>query len=337
MSAHTATLGRTGIETSRIGLGTWGLANPGAHPAAQCLDEREVAEQVGAALEAGVTLFDTAEVYDNEEMLGRVIREAGADPADLVISSKFGHGKGFSAGQIRASVERTLAAFCIERVPLFMLHDPRNDDDLATIAGRGGALGELRKLQDEGLVGSIGIATGTLGPLKAAVESDEYDVIQFPRLYTLLNTVALTSGLLARAREKGVGTILTSPFTGNILGTGVRGVADPLYSFWPAQPEVVDAVARLQHAADAEGIALPEAAVAFALAQPLIDAVVIGVTSADQLRQDVAVQDREIDRAVLDRLAEAADVDLALVGGPEFVWPFPLDRMPADLKAKLGL
>ncbi len=337
MSARTTTLGRTGIETSRIGLGTWGLANTGSHPAAQCLDEAAVADQVRAALDAGVTLFDTAEVYDNEELLGRVIREAGADPADLVISSKFGHGKGFSAGQIRASVERTLAAFGIERVPLFMLHDPRDDDDLATIAGPDGALGELRRLQDEGLVGSIGIATGTLGPLQAAVESGEYDVIQIPRLYTLLNRVALTSGLLERAREKGIGTILTSPFTGNILGTGVWGVADPLYSFWPAQPEVVDAVARVQDAADAEGIALPEAAVAFALAQPLVDVVVLGATSAEQLRQDLSVQDQEIDRAVLDRLAEAADVDLELLGGPEFVWPFPLDRMPADLKAKLGL
>ncbi len=337
MNERVTVLGRTGLSVSRIGLGTWGLANPGAHPAAQTLDETAVAAQLREALAQGITLFDTAEVYDNEELLGRLLRECGADPVDLVISSKFGHGKGFSGGQVRASVERTLAAFGISRLPLLMLHDPRNDEDLATIAAPGGALRELRRLQDEGLVGAIGIATGTLPPLIGAVDSEEYDVIQFPRLYTLLNPVAKLSGLLARAREKNIGTILTSPFGGNILGTGVRGVADPLYSFWPAQPEVVDAVARLQFVADDEGISLPEAAVAFALAEPLVDAVVVGAADAAQLRQDVGVLDRQIDRATLDRFAAAVDVDLSLLGGPDFVWPFPPDRMPAELKAKLGL
>lgn len=337
MSAHETTLGRTGLRTSRIGLGTWGLANPGSHPAVQVSDEAAVTEQVRTALELGITLFDTAEVYDNEELLGRVLRELGADPEQLVISTKFGHGKGFSAGQIRDSVERTLAAFGISRIPLFMVHDPRGDEDLATIAGAGGALPELRRLQDEGLVGSIGIATGTLPPLQAAVESDEYDVIQFPRLFTLLNQSAKTSGLLDAAKEKNIGTILTSPFGGNILGTGIRDVPDPLYSFWGAQPEVADAVARLQKTADAAGLALPEAAMAYPLAEPLIDVTVIGVKSIAELRQDAAMLDREVDAATLESLALAASVDEAILGGPDFVWPFPLDRMPADLKAKLGL
>ena len=244
------------------------------------------------AFDLGITLIDSAEVYDNEELLGRVIRSLPNAPDDLLVSTKFGHGKGFSAGQIRDSVERSLAAFGIESIPVFMLHDPRGDADLDVIYAPDGALPELRRLQDEGLVGHVGIATGTLPPLLAAVESDEFDVIQFPRLYTLLNQSAKTSGLLEKARSKNIGTILTSPFTGNILGTGVRGVDSPLYSFWDAQPEVVEAVGRLQDAADAAGLALPEAAMAYALAEPLIDVVVIGVKDAAELRQDVAMLDR---------------------------------------------
>jgi D-threo-aldose 1-dehydrogenase len=336
MTPHTTTLGRTGLTTSRIGLGAWGFANTGSHPTVQVLDEEAVTALVRTAFELGVTLLDSAEVYDNEELLGRVIREIGA-PDDLIVSTKFGHGKGFSGGQIRESVERSLAAFGIPSIPLFMLHDPRNDADLATIAAPDGALPELRRLQDEGLVGSIGIATGTLPPLLAAVESDEFDVIQFPRLHTLLNQSARTSGLLEKAKERDIGTILTSPFTGNILATGVRGVETPLYSFWEAQPEVVEAVAALQDAADAEGLALPEAAMAFALAEPLVDAVVIGVNTPDELRQDVAMLDRTVEAAALERLAAAGRIDQRLVGGPDYVWPFPLERMPADLKAKLGL
>jgi D-threo-aldose 1-dehydrogenase len=307
VSTHTTTLGRTGLRTSRIGLGAWGLDNPtGSHPAVHVLGEQAVSELLHEAY-------------------------------DMIISTKFGHGKGFSGAQVRDSVERSLAAFGIDSIPLFMLHDPRDEADLKVIRAAEGALPELRRLQDEGLIGSIGIATGTLPPLLAAVESDEFDVIQFPRLFTLLNDAAKASGLLERAKEKDIGTILTSPFTGDILATGVRGVQAPRYSFWDAQPEVVEAVERMQDAADAAGIALPEAAMAYALAEPLIDVVVIGVTDVAQLRQDVAVQDAAPDPAVLSRIAEAGRVDHALLGGPDFVWPFPLERMPAELKAKLGL
>jgi len=336
-NAHTTTLGRTGLTTSRVGLGAWGLGNTGSHPVVQVLEEDAVTDLLRTAFDLGITLLDSAEVYDNEELLGRVIRSLDNAPQDLLVSTKFGHGKGFSAAQVRDSVERSLAAFGIEQIPVFMLHDPRGDADLEVIYGPGGALPELRKMQDEGLVGSVGIATGTLPPLLAAVESDEFDVIQFPRLYTLLNQSAAVSGLLEQAKAKNIGTILTSPFAGDILATGVRGQDAPRYSFWDAQPEVVEAVARIEDAADAAGLAMPEAAMAFALAEPLIDVVVIGVTSPAELRQDVAMLDRTVDAATLERLAAAGAIDQTLVGGPDYVWPFPIERMPADLKAKLGL
>jgi len=337
MSAHDTTLGRTGLSTSRIGLGAWGLGNAASHPAVQVRNEDEIEAILATAFELGITLLDSAEVYDNEELLGRIIRSLDEVPPNLIVSTKFGHGKGFSAGQVRESVERSLEAFQIDSIPLFMLHDPRGDADLEVIYGRDGALPELRRLQSEGLVGSVGIATGTLPPLQAAVDSDEFDVIQFPRLFTLLNQSARTSGLLESAKAKNIGTILTSPFAGDILATGVRGVAEPLYSFWAAQPEVVEAVGRLQEEADAAGLALPEAAMAYALSEPLIDVVVIGVSSAAELRQDAAVLDAQVDADTLAKLEDAARVDQRFVGGPDYVWPFPLDRMPADLKAKLGL
>jgi D-threo-aldose 1-dehydrogenase len=330
------TLGRTGITTSRLGLGAWGLGNTGAHPGALIRDEETVAQVLDTALSAGVRLLDSAEVYDNEELLGRLLRSRGDIPEDLVVSTKFGHGKGFSGDQVRRSVERSLAAFGIESIPVMMLHDPRGDDDLEVIMGKGGALEALRELQDQGLVGSVGLATGTLGPLQRAVASDEFDVIQFPRLFTLLNQAARTSGLLEQAKEKNIGTILTSPFTGNILGTGVRGVENPLYSFWPAQPEVVAAVAAMQERAGALGIPLPEAAVAYAAAEPLIDVIVIGVTSVAELRQDIAALSSAATPEQLESIAAAGKVDQQLLGGPDFVWPFPLDRMPPELKAKLG-
>jgi len=322
-------LGRTGLQVAPLALGAWGFLNSAA-PAPARIDREDLLLQVlSTAFDAGMNLIDSAEVYANEDVLGRLLRQLDNVPEDLVVSTKFGHGKGFTGEQIRDSVERSLRAFGVSTIPLFMLHDPRTVEDMNTIAGD--ALPVLRRLQDEGVVGSVGIATGTLTPLRLAVESGEYDVIQFPRLYTLLNQAAKTTGLLQAARDKDVGTILTSPFTGNILGTGVRGVEQPYYSFFPAEPEVVAAVARMEETAMRLGISLTEAAIAYPAREPLIDLIVFGVTGVEELRQDIAAWSSPLTGGQLQALADAGTIDPHLIGGPEFVLPFPEERREAIL------
>jgi D-threo-aldose 1-dehydrogenase len=327
-------LGRSGLEVGRLALGAWGLQNPGAPEPARIDDEPGISAVLGLALASGMNLVDSAEVYDNEPLLGRLVAELPAGTRDLVVSTKFGHGKGFGADQISESVERSLAAWGIDSIPLFMLHDPRTPEQMAEIAAPGGALERLRRLQDEGVVGAIGIATGTLEPLRIAVETGEWDVIQFPRLYTLLNRAALTTGLLEAAKAKDIGTILTSPFTGNILGTGVKGVEKPQYSFFPAIPEVVEAAGRIEDRADALGLSLATAALAYPLQQELIDVIVFGVTSLGQLEQDIAALDAAVTPEQLEELAEAGAIDPALIGGPSFTLPFPAERREAILAAR---
>jgi len=329
----TTKLGRTGIETARLGLGLWGMANPAAPPSFRVEDHATLRELLRLAFDAGIRLLDSAEVYANEERIGALCRELGIEP---IVSTKFGHGKGFAPEQIRDSVERSLVAYGIDRIPLFMVHDPRSVADMAEIEGELGTLAELRRLQEEGKVGSIGVATGTLPALRAAVDSGQWDVIQFPRLYTLLNQQAEATGLLSDAKARDMGTILTSPFAGNLLGTGVRGIADPLHSSWPAEPEVVEAVGRMEDEADARGIPLAEAAMAYSLAHPLIDVVVFGAQTPEQLQQDLRAAQTEYRSEDLQAIAEAGRIDPYWLGGPDFVWPFPEQRMPESLKAALG-
>jgi D-threo-aldose 1-dehydrogenase len=323
-------LGRTGLEVSKLSLGTWGFGNASA-PEARIGDDDNLVAVLQATFDAGVNFFDSAEVYANEERMGRLLKQVDV-PDDLVVATKFGHGKGFSADQFRASVEQSLKDLGVEKIELMMIHDPRNDEDMKTILGKGGALEALRQMQDEGLVGSTGVATGTLTPLKQAVECDEFDVIQFPRLYTLLNRAALTSGLLDAAKEKNIGTLLAAPFAGNILATGVRGVEKPLYGYWAAQPEIVEAVGKMQDRAEELGITIAQAAVQFAVTQPKIDSAVVGITKPVELQQNVDALNVKISREDLESIAEAGTVDEYFLGGPEFVWPFPEDRKPAELQ-----
>jgi D-threo-aldose 1-dehydrogenase len=324
------TIGRSGITTSQLSLGTWGIGKAAA--AATIGDDATIVSVLEAAFAAGITYLDSADMYENEDRLGKLLREVRNTPDDLLIATKYGHGKPFTADGVRAAVEKSLTSLELERIPLMMLHDPRGEEDMAQIFGPDGSLAGLRALQDEGLVGAIGVATGTMQPLQSAVDSDEFDVIQFPRLYTLLNRAAKTSGLLERARERGVGTQLAAPFTGNILATGVRGVEKPLYAYWPAQPEVIEAVGRMQDRADELNVTIAQAAVAYVATEPLIDVAVIGVRTPGEVMQNVASLHTGLSRDDLESIAVAGTVDESLMGGPDFVWPFPLDRVPEELR-----
>src|SRR4029453_3629489 len=168
-------------------------------PESQVGDDESLVAVLRAAFEAGIRHLDTAAPAANEERLGRRPPEAGAPPGLLIATKSGRSGKiteGFTADHFRRSAENSLRDLKLEQLPLLLIHDPRDEHDMAEVLGPGGALEGLRKLQSEGLVQHIGVATGTIGPLWQAVESGEFDVIQMPRLYTLLNTAARDTGLL---------------------------------------------------------------------------------------------------------------------------------------------
>lgn len=323
-----STLGRTNLRVSRMAIGTWGFGTASATDAA-VRDRQTQADILREAFALGIRLLDSAEVYDNEADLGAILDEVGR-PDDLVIITKFGHGKGFTGSQFRESVERSLAELRLETIPMMMIHDPRDDDDMRTIFGPQGALPELRKMQDEGLVQHIGVATGTLPPLRTAVDSGEFDAIQFPRLHTLLNRAARDSGLLAAAREKGMGITAAAPFAGNILATGA--VDGALYAYRPALPEVLEAVRAMEVRSAELGVTIGTAALAFTLTDPDIDSTILGVRSVEELRANVAAFGVALSRAEVESIAEVGTIDPYLLGGPDFVKSFPADRDPGQMR-----
>jgi D-threo-aldose 1-dehydrogenase len=317
------TLGRTGIETSSLSLGTWGFGNVGNQAARVGDDDADLAALLTAAFVAGVRFLDSADAYDNEDRLGRVLAQIEV-PEDLIIGTKFGHGRGFDADGIRRSAEQSLKNLNLERLPLLMVHDPRDEDDMKAVLGAGGALEGLRRLQDEGLVGAIGVATGTFRPLEMSVDCGEFDCVQFPRLYTLLNQASKDRGLLGRAKEAGLGTLNPAPFGGNILATGA--VEGALYCYRPALPDVVAAVERMEAECRRLGVPLITAALAFSLSEPLIDVTIVGVASADQLHDNLRAFAAGVSREDLETIAAAGKVDPHILGGPDFRKAWPLDR-----------
>jgi D-threo-aldose 1-dehydrogenase len=312
------TIGNTGIHTTKLGLGTWGFGPIGA-PATQAGDDEKVLGILAAAFAAGIRYIDTAESYLNEDRLGYLLPQAGA-PSDLTIATKSGRSgkitEGFTADHFIRSAEKSLKDLRLEKLPLMFVHDPRNEEDMAEVLGPGGAMEGLRKLQSQGLVDHVGIATGTIGPLWQAVESGEFDVLQMPRLYTLLNTAGKDTGLLAAAKAKGMGTMFPAPFGGNILATGAKEGA--LYIFKPAIPEVMEAVRKMEARCKELGVTLPVAALAFAMTEPLGDITIVGIARVEELYWNLPACDPGVTREHLEELREIGRIDVNLIGGPHF-------------------
>ena len=315
------TLGRTGLRTTKLALGTFGWGKIGPVQA-RVENERALVEVLRTAFKAGIRYVDTADQYQNEDDLGRLLPEADP-PADLTIATKFGRGE-FTADAFRGHAERSLKSLRLEKLPLLFVHDPRNEEHMQQVLGPGGALEGLRKLQSEGLVGHIGIATQTIRPLHIAVDSGEFDVIQFPRLYTLLLRVAKTSGLLEKAKAKNLATVLAAPFAGNILATGA--VENAIYSYQPAIPEVMEAVRKMEARCAELGTRLPVAACAFAYTEPLLDMTIVGMARPREVTWNVAPFGANLTREQLESIADAGTIDSDLLGGPDFIGSRPADR-----------
>ena len=278
-----ATLGRSGIETTRIGLGTavWPFKMP----------YEQVLEMVQTALDCGIRYFDTAALYGTEDILGRALGDLDV-PEDTVIATKTCSYRDelginymeYSGDTVYGSVERSLKRLQLDRLDIVHIHDVLPEDSERVFSGDG-ALRALLDLRDQGVVGSIGMATDHLGCLLKAVDSGEFDHLQMYHSYTLLNWEAKKE-LIPRAREASLSTMNAAPMAGYILASGA--VSGALYNYRPASEEVMEAVRRLERFCEEKAVALPDAALALSLNSPDVDVTVIGADTPDLVRQSVA-------------------------------------------------
>jgi aryl-alcohol dehydrogenase-like predicted oxidoreductase len=150
------------VEVGAIGLGMMPLSNPGRPDA-----ERAVAT-IHAALDAGVTLFDTADAYalgpedvgHGEELLVRALAARGLRGEDVLVATKGGHtrtpGGGWdldgSPAHLRRAAEASARRLGVEAVPLFQYHRPDPDVPWAE------SMGALRDLLDAGTIRMAGIS-----------------------------------------------------------------------------------------------------------------------------------------------------------------------------------
>jgi aryl-alcohol dehydrogenase-like predicted oxidoreductase len=147
-------LGGTGLEVSAIGFGAWAIGGHGYGP----VDEQTSIAVIREALDLGVTLFDTADVYGlgaSERLLGRAL---GADRKRVIIASKFGvawdpDGRTWKDASPRHAVtalEASLKRLDVDCIPLYQIHWPDPKTPLSDI------LDVLERCRDQGKIQYIG-------------------------------------------------------------------------------------------------------------------------------------------------------------------------------------
>ncbi|MFD7131689.1 aldo/keto reductase [Streptomyces sp. NPDC059894] len=285
-------LGRSGVQVTRLGLGTAGIGNLYTE-----VDDEQAHEAVAAAWRQGVRYFDTAPHYGlglSERRLGAALREHPR--AAYTVSTKVGRrlepadGTGddladgfavpatdrrvwdFTADGIRRTLEASLDRLGLDRVDVVYLHDP---DDHAEEAFREG-YPALERLRSEGVVGAIGAGMNQTAMLTRFVRDTDVDVVLCAGRYTLLEQGALTS-LLPAAAARGISVVIGGPFNSGLL-------ADPrataTYDYAQAPQELIERARRLSAVAGRHGTTLRAAALSFCAAHPAVASVLVGARSA---------------------------------------------------------
>jgi aryl-alcohol dehydrogenase-like predicted oxidoreductase len=296
---RTCTVGSSELVVSAVGLGCNQLGSR--------VDEAGTRAMVDAALDAGITFFDTAESYadgSSEELLGRAL--AGRRDR-VVVASKFGWSgpAGGSPDYIRSAIERSLRRLGTDRIDLYQYHRP---DGVTPIEE---TLGALTELVAEGKVRAIGSSQFD------ADQVDEADGIARARGLERFVSTQNAYSVLERDAERelvpacerlGMGVIPFYPLARGLLtGKYRRGEPAPPGTRLASQELDVadptwDRLEALVSFAQERGIDLLDVAIGGLAAEPAVVSVIAGATTAEQVRANAAAADWEPDAADLEAL-----------------------------------
>jgi aryl-alcohol dehydrogenase-like predicted oxidoreductase len=294
-------LGQSGLRVSRVGLG---CNNFGGR-----IDAAATRAVVDAALEVGVTFFDTAAVYgnggDSERFLGAIL-EGRRDT--VVLATKFGWGQDRGDGSpetVRRSVEESLERLRTDYVDLYYLHKP---DPTTPIAETLGALDELVR---EGTVRAIGCSNFSAEQLSEAdAVARDRGVTPFAVLQNHYSVIRRDDDedVLPLCRELGVSYIPYFPLASGLLtGKYHRGEPAPegtRLAGREIEDERFERVEACTAFAEERGHSVHELAICALASTPGVGSIIAGATKPEQVRANAAAAGAwRLDRDELDALA----------------------------------
>jgi D-threo-aldose 1-dehydrogenase len=277
----TRTLGKTGLDVTILGVGCAWL---GRRPD-YSIDEESGMEAIVAALDSGVRLIDTASLYVDgvaEQVVGRALRERPALAGQVVVETKVRDVRdfGYTAAETMRSVETSLKRMGLDSIPMVYIHDPAAGV-FDVVMGAGGALEALRKLQAEGVVGHVGIASNNPWDNTPYIESGEFEAAVVPDAYSLLSQVATERMFPAAARHR-MGVVVATPLERGLLATGVKALHPEDHINRQFSAEVLAQVERLEEVCARYEVSLLAAALQYVLRNPVVTTTIPGARRPEQ-------------------------------------------------------
>ncbi|RIK06409.1 MAG: aldo/keto reductase [Acidobacteria bacterium] len=319
-------IGAGGVAVSEVGFGAWvlGLNWWGE------VDELKAQRLVGAALDSGITFFDTADVYGegrSEELLGSALSGCRDKVA---IGSKFGYvisgSREHSQGErphdwrpeaVRASLENSLRRLGTDWIDLYELHNPRMDAIL-----RDDLFASLEDLRGEGKVRAIGVALGPAIGWEAegveAIEGRKVDAVQ-----TVFNLLEQDPGraLAAAAARTGTSSLIARvPHASDVLSEEVDentefSAGD--HRSHRKRAEIADLVAKkraVEFLKDS-GRTMGQAALAFVLANPVFASALVTTVDEDRIAEYAEASSLPLTGEELARVEELRSANFGVQSG----------------------
>jgi aryl-alcohol dehydrogenase-like predicted oxidoreductase len=337
-------LGRSGLRVSALTLGTMTFGGRGAFAKVGDLDARAAARLLDRALDAGVNLIDTANVYSeghSEEIVGEIIR-GRRDRALIATKARMPMGSGpndagLSRHHLIHECEASLRRLGVDHIDLYQLHEWDGQTPLEE------TLAALDTLVRDGKIRYIGCSNYAGWQLMKALgisESRGLERFVSQQIHYTLQAREAEYELVPIAVDQGVDILVWSPLAGGLLSgkyrrgqdapEGSRGLTDwnePPVRDEDALHDIVDALVEI---GEGHGVSAAQVALAWLLERPGVASLIVGARAEEQLADNLAAADL--------RLGEDERARLDAVSAPPLLYPYwhqaktAADRLgPADL------
>ena len=309
------------MRTRKVGKLDVSLVGLGCNNFGTRMDDDAVAPVVHAALDAGITLFDTADTYGStrsEELLGAAL--AGRR-SEAVIATKFGmeideNHRGAHPDYVRSACEASLRRLNVDHIDLYQLHTPDPDVPITETLG---ALGELVQAGKVGEIGHSNMSGAQMDEAEAAAADAPARFVSAQERWNLLERDIERDKLPAIERH-GLAVLPYFPLASGLLTGKYRADTAPDPSWRIAKlpderreqqlaAERLATVERLREFAAGHDRSLLELAFSWLAAQPSVTSVIAGATRPEQITANVAAVDWQLtsaDLAEIDRIAAPA-------------------------------
>ncbi len=291
------------MQTRRIGSLTTSVVGLGCNNFGMAIDADAAHKVVDAAIDAGISYFDTADLYGrgtSEEFLGTAL---GRRRDQVIVATKFGHPGTLPEGQkggdpawIRQAAEASLTRLNTDRIDHYQLHMPDSDTPQAE------TIGALQELVDEGKVVEIGCSNFSAAQIDeaadAAVQAGVGSYASVQNYYSVLTRDVEDGGVIEACERAGMAVVPYFPLESGLLTGKYSGSSPPegtRLSIWKGEmrdmflsEEKLAATDRLTRYAEGHGRSLLELAIGWLVSNPAVATVICGATKPSQVDSNVA-------------------------------------------------